>query len=221
MAPTYLDRFNDLLSQADNASALAQTKIIGRLMWLKKSGWMDFTNKMFGAGMISIALCMLMITTAQWTGLSEGIALVGIMGIWGVTMSCAVAAHLKCKKYEQQAQKAGVYINFKADRTPSASFKMRIVDAYEAWEFPQSQLGQLKALAQRNDIPQGWWESACNLINDYREHCLHAERVQKQQQSEQRAEQRLAKLSNISVELIQDLNVPTNEPQKDSTRLLV
>lgn len=221
MTPTYLDRFNALLSQADNASALAQTKIIGRLMWLKKSGCRDLINKLFGAGMISIALCMLMIVTAQWMGLSEAAALVGIMGIWGATMSCAVAAHLKCKKYEKQAKNAGVSINFKSNRTPSASFKMRVVDAYEAWEFPQPQLEQLKALAQRNDIPQGWWESACDLINDYREHCLRVERAQKHQQNEQRAEQRLAALSHISVEPIQDQNELTDEPQKNPTRLLV
>lgn len=221
MATTYLDRFNDLLSKADNASALAETKIIGQLMWIEKSGWKDVTNKLFGAAMISIALCMLMIVTVQWMGLSEAAALVGVLGIWGASMACAIAAHLKCKKYEKQAENAGVSINFKSNHTPSASFKMRIVDAYEAWEFPQPQLEQLKALAQRNDIPQGWWESACNLINDYREHCLRAERAQKHQQSEQRAEQRLAALSHISVEPIQDQNQPTDEPQKDPTRLLV
>jgi len=218
---TYFDKFNDLLSKADNASALARTKVIGRLMWIQRNGLNDIINSLFGAGIASIALSFLMILLAQSMGLSEGLALVCLLGIWAVNMGAAVVAHLKCKKYEQHAENAGVFINFKANRKPSASFKMRVVDAYETWEFPQPQLEQLKALAQRNDIPQGWWESACNLINDYREHCLRAERLQKHQEGERRAEQRLANLSVVSVAPEIIVQSPTDAVPSDPSRLLV
>ena len=218
---TYFDKFNDLLSKADNASALAHTKVIGRLIWIQRNGLSNIINNLFAAGIASIALSFLMMLLAQFMGLSEGLALICLLGIWSVNMGAAVVAHLKCKKYEQHAENAGIFINFKANRTPSASFKMRVVDAYEAWEFPQPQLEQLKALAQRNDIPQGWWESACNLINDYREHCLRAERLKKHQEGERRAEQRLSNLSVVSVAPETIAQSPQDIVQSDQPRLLL
>lgn len=218
---TYFDKFNDLLSQADNASALARTKVIARLMWLQKTGWDDITNKLWGALCASIPLGALVFGATQWAGVSEWGSVLCIMGVWGLNTTLAATAHWKCKKYERHAKNAGVFINFKANRTPSASFKVRVVDAYEAWGFPSPQLSQLKAIAQRNDIPQGWWESACNLINDYREHCLRAERVQKYQDSEKRAEQRLAELSYVEI-VPQTEVLPFLPPvQEDPTRLLL
>lgn len=196
---TCLDQFNNLLSKAEAASAFARSKAMKSLMRMERCGLRAFENKFEIAVGCTIVVNMVAFVVIKMNqiSLSPIMALPHILLSVGLPVGFAFAAHWWFKKYEKQAQDAGVYIFAKSNDTPSAATKMRIVDAYEASDLPREQIAVLKSIAQRDDVPLGWWESVGQLMDEYRENRLHNERTQKHQEYEQHAERRLAALATV------------------------
>lgn len=197
---TYVEKLSDLMSKVKLACAFGRSKGMRYLLRHHKNPNGTIASSLIPIGTILAAIGVLIgLSAGGW--ILPG-AVFGLSVIFAVVGSFVFATTNFCRflRYEKQAQKAGVVVMNNADQPPSALTELQIVDKYEYWKFPPEQLAALKSLAQREDIPAGWWESAAQLIDQYQDQ--RVEKIRQQEKSEQahQAEQRLAALSTVSVE---------------------
>jgi len=143
--------------------------------------------------------------------------------MFGIPLFAMSVKMLRLERWKKQAQAAGVSVLRNADQPPTAVTKLRIIDAYESLNIPTEQHAMLKSLAQREDIPAGWWETVSELIEQCREDDLERIRQQKENEEVHNAEQRLAALSTVSVASIhtQNMDACAETRQTDPPRLMV
>lgn len=197
---TDIEKLSDLMSKVDAACVFARSKSMkGLLKSLKHPGGtiqgvlLTITVAIGGFALGGIAAGF------EWLP-SEIAAAVSASFVFGAPIAYVTIKTLQAERYNKQATAAGVWAMKDADQPATAVTKMRIIDAYEALNISSKQLALLKSLAQRNDIPAGWWESAAQLLEQYKEEQLESARQQKANEDARAAEQRLAALSNVSVE---------------------
>lgn len=173
---TYLEKMTDLLSKVDAACVFARSKAMGHLLENVEHPSGTLRGEIMGAG-TTIGVMGSLIAAATFGWLDPRLAAFLCGGsILLVPVIYVFTKFSQLENYRKEAQRAGVCVMKNADQSPTAVTKMRIIDAYEYWDFPQEQLAVLKSLAQRDDIPAGWWQSAAQLINRYQEYNLESTR---------------------------------------------
>lgn len=216
---TYLEEMTNLLSKVDAACVFARSKTMQRLLEDLEP---PNETKMTIVAVIMFSAVAVVIAAGVFLGLSaETIGVLVPSALFAVFMTDILVKVSQIQRYEKQAQEAGVCVIKGADKPATAVTKMRIIDAYEHWNFPQEQLTMLKSLAQREDIPAGWWRSAAQLIDRYRKAHLESRRQEKFNEEALHAEKRLASLLCVSAAPLEDVAILKDEPHKDATRLLV
>ena len=213
---TDVKNISDLISKVDAACTFARSQSMKRLL-----NYLEHPNGTIkGAVMItalSIGGFALGAITAGFEWLPGHIAgALSAVSIFGIPLSCVAINALRFERDKKQANASGICAMKNADRPPTAVTKMRIIDAYEACNVAAEQLTTLKSLAQRENIPAGWWESAAQLIKQYQED-------QKANDEAHTAQQRLAALSTVSVASLhtQNMDAWAETRQTDPPRLMV
>ena len=197
---TDIEKLSDLMSKVDGACVFARSKSMkGLLKSLEHPG--GTPQAIFLMTVLAIGGFMLGAFSDIYEWLPAYIAgIIATSSVFGVPIAYLTIKMLQAERYNKQATAAGVWAMKDADQPATAVTKMRIIDAYEALQIPSEQLALLKALAQRNDIPAGWWESAAKLLEQYKKEQLESARQQTANEEVRAAEQRLATLSTVSVE---------------------
>ena len=213
---TDVKNITDLMSKVDAACTFARSQSMRHLL-----NYLEHPNgTVKGVAMITA----LSIGGFALGGIAAGLewlpghiaGALSAVSIFGIPLSCVAINLWRFERYKKQAQSSGVCVIKNADQPPTAVVKMRIIDAYESCNVSAEQLTMLKSLAQREDIPAGWWESAAQLIKQYQED-------QKANDEARTAQQRLAALSTVSVASIHTQNMDTcaKTRQTDPPRLMV
>lgn len=213
---TDVKNISDLMSKVDAACVFARSQSMRRLL-----NYLEHPNgTVKGVAMITA----LSIGGFALGGVAAGLewlpgniaAALSAVSIFGVPLSCVAINLWRFERYKKQAQDSGICVIKNADQPPTAVVKMRIIDAYESCNVSAEQLTMLKSLAQREDIPAGWWENAAQLIKQYQED-------QKASDEVRTAQQRLAALSTVSVAPIhaQNMDACSKTRQTDPPRLMV
>lgn len=220
---TDVKNISDLMSKVDAACVFARSKTMGRLMKNIEHPNGTFVSTVLVVGLAATGF-VLGGVAASLGWLPGGVAgALSATSIFGVPLFAMSVKMLLLKRWEKQANAAGVCIMKNADQPPTAVTKLRIIDAYESLNISAEQHAMLKSLAQRGDIPAGWWETVSKLIEQCREDNLERIRQQKEHEDVHNAEQRLAALSTVSVASIHTQNMDTcaKTRQTDPPRLMV
>lgn len=212
---TDVKNISDLMSKVDAACTFARSQSMKRLL-----NYLEHPN---GTVKGVVMMTALSIGGVALGGIAAGFewlpghisGALSAVSIFGIPLSYVAINLSRFERYKKQAQDSGVCVMKNADQPATAVVKMRIIDAYESCNVSAEQLTMLKSLAQREDIPAGWWESAAQLIKQYQED-------QKANDEARTAQQRLAALSTVSVAVIPN-NIDTCEKiqQKEPPRLMV
>lgn len=220
---TDVKNISDLMSKVDAACTFARSQSMRHLL-----NYLEHPNgTVKGLAMITA----LSIGGFALGGVAAGLewlpgniaAALSAVSIFGVPLSCVAINLWRFERYKKQAQDSGICVIKNADQPPTAVTKLRIIDAYESLNISAEQHAMLKSLAQRGDIPAGWWETVSKLIEQCREDNLERIRQQKEHEDVHNAEQRLAALSTVSVASIHTQNMDTcaKTRQTDPPRLMV
>lgn len=85
-----------------------------------------------------------------------------------------------------------------ADQNASATLKMSAIDECQKM-LPQKQMDALKTIAQREDVPLGWWQNIVEIAQEHTCNTIKTDNLHNKLLSEQHAQERLALLSTVAV----------------------
>lgn len=216
-------KMTDLMSKADAACVFARSKTMGRLMKNIEYPEGTLPGTAFVATLTVSGFVLGGVAgTLEWLPGDVAGAL-SAASMFGIPLFAMSVKMLRFERDKKQANASGICAMKNADRPPTAVTKMRIIDAYESCNVSAEQRAMLKSLAQREDIPAGWWESVSKLIEQCREDDLERIRQQKENEEVHNAQQRLAALSTVSVASIhtQNMDACAKTRQTDPPRLMV
>lgn len=206
---TYLEKITRALCKVEEACVFAQSKQMKRLIAYNKHCEMHIMLALF-IPLVGGAAAILSVDMG-WLSVKYAVLLVPLPVL---LMFCAHIL-IDCvwlKKYKQQAQKSHVVVCENADQNASATLKMDVLDACEGIVAP-TQMDALKIVAQREDVPLGWWQNIAKNIRDYKDGTIKQHKNHNAIASEQRAQERLALLT-VSV-------ADSSCENKNSKRLIV
>lgn len=216
-------KMTDLMSKADAACVFARSKTMGRLMKNIEHPNGTFIGTALVVGLAATGFVSGGVAASLGWSPGDVAGALSATSIFGIPLFAMSVKMLLLNRWEKQANAAGVCIMKNADQPPTAVTKLRIIDAYESLNISAEQHAMLKSLAQRGDIPAGWWETVSELIEQCREDNLERIRQQKENEEVHNAEQRLAALSTVSVASIhtQNMDACAKTRQTDPPRLMV
>ena len=195
---TYIKKMTELLSKVDAACVFARSKNMARL-----TRHLDHPNGTPTLQGIAITLgvggFVLGGVCASLNWVQPGIAAAWSVGSgMFIPLTFMVINTSRLERCKKQAQAAGVCVMKGANENASATIKMNILDECEKI-VPPEQIDALKKIAQRDDVPLGWWQNMAETVREYQENKIKQHNDHNTFLSEQRAQERLASLSTVAV----------------------
>jgi len=211
---TYLEKITNALCTVEDACVFARSKSMKRLIKYNKNGQIIEMMLALFSPLFALGFCFFLLDMGWVSAISA--CILTLLFMFLVPCAYVSARSLWLNEAIKKSRKANIVGCENADQNAPASAKMSAIDKCQKI-LPQEQMDALKTIAQRKDVPLGWWQNIVEIAQEHTYSTIETDNHHNELLSEQPAQERLALLSAS----VAQSSYSQSMENKNSKRLIV
>lgn len=189
---TCLEKITNALCTVEEACVFARSKLMKRLIGYNKNGQIIEMMLALFSPLFALGFCFFLLDMGWVSPISA--CILTLLFLFLVPCAYVLARSVWLNEAIKKSRKANVVGCENADQNAPASVKMSAIDKCQKI-LPQEQMDTLKTIAQREDVPLGWWQNIVQIAQEHTCNAIKTDNHRNELLSEQRAQERLVLLS--------------------------